>query len=136
MPSRTPSPPYRVKTKPGYPPLAEAAAIALAVMRAAGVGRWVELGERLPDVLELTDRQHQLLADHADVLGFLRLGRRSDDDTRSATVTVGVCATCGEWVLVSSGPAPTRCEMTRGCPGKQVKAAIATKDAGELRQAA
>ncbi|MHB1599710.1 MAG: hypothetical protein ACYCXY_12680 [Acidimicrobiales bacterium] len=135
MPARTPPPPYRLKSNAGAPPLAQAVSIALAVLRAAGARRWDELGESLPAAIELSADQHQLLVDHADVLGFLRLTQKTEEG-RSPTVTVAVCPACDEWVLASKGPAPTRCEITRGCTGKPVKAAVATKDAGQVRRAA
>jgi hypothetical protein len=135
VPARTPPPPYRIKYNTTAPPLAQAASIALAVLRAAGAKSWGELGDRIPATIELAAWEHELLVEHADVLGFLRLTQKTEDG-RSPTVTVAVCPACGEWVLASQGPAPTRCEITRGCTGKPVKAAVATKDTGNVRRAA
>ena len=136
MPPRTPPAPYRLKTNPAVPPMARAASIALGLMRAAGVTRWAEMGDVLPAAVELRDEEYRLLVDHIEILSFLRLAARLEDGTRSPTVTVAVCPECGEWVLISSGPAPNRCEMTRGCAGKPVKAAVATKDQPARRAAA
>ena len=116
--------------------MARAASIALGLMRAAGVKRWAEMGHVLPAAVELFDEEHRLLVDHIEILAFLRLQARLEDGTRTPMVTVAVCPACGEWVLVSSGPAPSRCEMTRGCAGKPVKAAVATKDQPARRAAA
>ncbi len=128
MPPRTPPGPHRLKTNPAAPPKARAASIALGLLRAAGVTRWAEIGDVLPAAVELSDAEHRLLVDHAEILSFLRLATRLEDGTRTQTVTVAVCPDCSEWVLVAGGPGPGRCEMTRGCAGKPVKAAVATKD--------
>lgn len=128
MPPKTPPVPYRLKTNQAAPPAARAASIALGLMRAAKVTRWADLGDVLPAAVELADDEHRLLVEHVEVLSFLRLAARLEDGTKAPTVTVAVCPECGEWVLVSSGPAPSRCEMTRGCAGKPVKAAVATKE--------
>ena len=135
MPPRKALAPYRLRTSPAAPPMARAASIALGVLRAAGVTRWAELGDVLPAAVELLDEEYRLLVDHVEILSFLRLATRLPDGTRTQAVTVAVCPECGEWVLASSGPAPSRCEMTRGCAGKPVKAAVATKDQ-PARQAA
>ncbi len=136
MPPRTPPVPYRLKTSPAVPPTARAASIALGLLRAAGVTRWAEIGDVLPAAVELSDAEHRLLVDHVEILSFLRLAARLPDGTRTQTVTVAVCPACNEWVLVAGGPAPSRCEMTRGCTGKPVKAAVAAKDQTARRVAA
>ena len=136
MPPKTPPAPYRLKTNPTAPPMAHAASIALGLMRAAGVTRWAEMGDVLPAVVDLSPEEHRLIVDHMEILSFLRLAARLADGTRTPTVTVAVCPTCGEWVLVSSAPGPSRCEMTRGCAGKPVKAAVATKEQLARRAAA
>ena len=136
MPPRTPPAPYRLKTNPTAPPMARAASLALGLMRAAGVTRWSEMGDVLPAAVELRDDEYRLLVDHLEILSFLRLAARLEDGTRTPMVTVAVCPACGEWVLVSSGPGPSRCEMTRGCVGKPSKAAVATKDQPARRAAA
>ena len=136
MPPRTPPAPYRLKTNLAAPPTARAASVALGLLRAAGVTRWADMGDVLPATVEISDEEHRLLVDHVEILSFLRLAARLPDGTRTATVTVAVCPDCGEWVLVSSGPGPSRCEMTRGCTGKPVKAAVATKDQPARRAAA
>ena len=136
MPPRTLPVPYRLKTSPAVPPTARAASIALGLLRAAGVTRWAEIGDVLPAAVEISDAEHRLLVDHVEILSFLRLAARLPDGTRTQTVTVAVCPACNEWVLVAGGPAPSRCEMTRGCTGKPVKAAVAAKDQTARRVAA
>lgn len=136
MPPRTPPAPYRLRINPTAPPMAWAASIALGLMRAAGVTRWAEMGEVLPAAVELADDEYRLLVDHVEILSFLRLAVRRPDGTRTQTVTVAVCPDCGEWVLVAGGAGPSRCEMTTGCTGKPVKAAVATKEKPEQRAAA
>ena len=128
MPPKTPPASYRLKTSPAAPPMARAASLALGILRAAGVTCWAEIGDVLPTAVELTEEERRLLVDHVEILSFLRLAARRPDGTRTQTVTVAVCPDCNEWVLVSSGLGPSRCEMTRGCAGKPVKAAVATKE--------
>lgn len=119
--------PYRLKTKLSAPPLAQAASLALGLMRAAKVTRWADIGNVMPAMVELSDDEYGLILEHFEILSFLRLPSRLDDGTSTRTVTVAVCPTCGEWVLVSTGPVPGRCEITRGCTGRPVKASVATK---------
>ena len=128
MPPRTPPAPYRLKTNLAAPPMARAVSIALGLMRAAGVTRWAEIGDVLPAAVELRYEEYRLLVDHVEILSFLRLAARLPDGTRTQTVTAAVCLDCGEWVLVAGGAGPSRCEMTRGCPGKPVKAAVGSKE--------
>lgn len=128
MPPRTPPLPYRLKTNPAAPAMARAASVALGLMRAAGVTRWADIGDVLPAAVALSVEEHRLLVDHVEILSFLRLAARLPDGTRTQTVTVAVCPDCGEWVLVAGGAGPSRCEMSMGCTGKPVKAAVATKE--------
>ena len=118
---------HRLSTDPEAPPLAQAAALALGVLKAAGATRWAELEGVLPSTVELSAGQRKLLDDHALVVELLRLAGRRDDGSRTPTVTVAVCPACSEWVLVS-GPAPSRCEITFGCSGTPRKASVAKRE--------
>ena len=94
------------------PETAQAASIALAVMRAIKAPVWSEVGELPPDVV-LSDDQIELLHRHAGVLSWLRLGERGV----SPMVSIAVCSSCGQWMPAGRSPIGQRCRMTAGCTG-------------------
>ena len=121
--------PDRIATKPGLPPAAQAVSIALAVLRQAKVGTWAELAAQptLPEGLELTEEQYQLLCEHVDLLGVIRFGIPGSEKPYDTTITLLVCPDCGGWTRWSSGSGLSSCESRLECPGKPVKAAVASK---------
>ncbi len=102
---------------PSTPPLAQAASLALGIVRSAKVANWVQVRDRL-DEFDLNDHQRSLLALHDAVLHVV--------DPSPPVLTLAVCPECSGWTA-TSGQAPTRCKTTLGCAGKPVKAAAATK---------
>lgn len=109
-------------TDPSHPRAAQAAGLALALMRAAKASSWQELtgDPGRWTGLELDAEQVDLLNENGGLLTVLRLG--------DATVTVAVCPTCGRFSLVADTP-PSTCSMTVGCAGKPVKATFARRPA-------
>lgn len=113
------------------PPLGVAVSLALSILRVAKVRSWRDLDGQLPDEVDLSDEQLDVLAAHQLPLTFLR-------STRPKTATcpglpgVGMylCPDCGRWGLVAAGPAPSGCTLTDGCAGRPVKIPAATPRRG------
>lgn len=71
---------------------------------------------RLREV-DLDERDIDLLDEHAEILAMLHV---------TPLVTVAVCQTCGEWILLHGNP-PSGCTLSRGCRGKLTKASKAPR---------
>ncbi len=136
---------YGLATDQGLPPLAEAASLLLAILRAARVDSLADLtvhDEGAPAIvvpwdIALTDHQRDLLREHQQVLALMRrsVPQTKDPATKQVTapgikpVTLAVCDECDGWLLISTPSAPASCTMTFGCAGKPVKASAAAKTA-------
>lgn len=112
--------PIEFAVDPGAPPLLQAAALGLALMKYAKVSRWADLvadPSRLEGVT-VTAAHVALLNAHSGVLTMLQPG--------PPLVTVAVCPECSKFTIVSGSPSTT-CSMTLGCKGHPVRASIATR---------
>lgn len=125
--------------RPDAPELAQAVSLCLGVLRAAGKYRLGTTDDdprdpealydgELPDGLDLSDEQVDLLNCHLPELALIRFGASG---SRRRTLTLAVCPECGRWVGMGGGTAPSTCTMKLGCQGAPVKAAIATKITAE-----
>lgn len=102
------------------PELAQAASLALALLRTAKVTSWTQLvaePQRLAKVVVDPD-QVALLNRHKDTLALLRHG--------SPAITLAVCRTCGRFSTLS-GAAASKCPMTLGCTTEPVRVSAAPR---------
>jgi hypothetical protein len=138
---RTLPPCYGLGTEPGLPPFAEAASLAMGLLRAAKLAVWSEFYDAeqqamiLPWEVILTEDQLALLDIHQHLFAILRRSlpvvkdpaTKAEIEPAQPGVTVAVCPVCQRWIALSSGAAPARCTMRVGCGGKPVKAPAAKK---------
>jgi hypothetical protein len=87
---------------------------------ADGLAQASQDGQWPMPLVSLDDEQVDLLDEHAGVISFLRT-----DGARKMLVTLAVCDQCGMFWMISSGAAPTSCNLTKGCTGKPVKVSAA-----------
>jgi hypothetical protein len=136
---------YELLTKPGLPPLAEAASLALAILQSARTARWVDLLRtgpegpyyELPHEIILTVEQQRTLQQQQHLLGLLQRSTQEilDDDTGEVVspatqlLTFVVCPACQRWIYLSSASVPSKCIMSADCPGEPVKASAASRRA-------
>lgn len=104
------------------PPVAQAASLALVLLRKVGAANMGEFGRRVLASdkrtitalgrIVLTGPQQGLLAQHSQACALVSPGppRR----------TIAVCSACGQY-LVAAGSAPSRCALTLGCAGTYTK---------------
>lgn len=110
-----------LKTNDRLPELAQAANLALQMMRPAKAERIIELTPVSMANFVISDEQRALIQKHMDVLALLHLPRSGS--TSSVGVTLAACDKCGRWILCSTkGAAPKRCSMRLGCSGQMFKA--------------
>lgn len=113
-----------LKTNERLPELAQAANLALQMMRPAKAERITELTPTSMTRFVISDEQRALMQKHMDVLALLHLPRSGS--TSSVGVTVASCDKCGRWILCSTkSAAPKRCSMRLGCSGQMFKASTA-----------
>lgn len=105
---------------PAAPDLAQAASLALALMRATKAKTWAAVVANPAPLAEfvIDPELAVLLNRFGGELTHLVIG--------PPLVTLAVCPACARWAIVSGQPATT-CPMTLGCGGKPVKASIATR---------
>lgn len=105
---------------PDTPALAQAASLALALLRTSNADTWASLvADPAPlSAVLINPGQVELLDRFAGELTALRVG--------PPLITLAVCPECQRYTVVSGGPA-TSCPMTLGCAGKPVKATFATR---------
>src|SRR5699024_619347 len=108
------------------PAVAQAASLALVLLRKVGAGDMGEFGRRVLASdkrtitslghIMLTGQQQELLADHSRACALVSPGppRR----------TIAVCSWCGQYLLVA-GSVPSRCALTLGREGTYAKVAPA-----------
>lgn len=101
------------------PGAVQAAQIALVLMTAAKARNWagVVADTKLRDRVELTSEQQALLEEHRGILPYLTRGGRD-----GALKSVIACPVCMRMMFTTSGPAPTKCQMTIQCTGIPMKA--------------
>lgn len=110
-----------LKTNDRLPELAQAANLALQMMRPAKAERIIELTPVSMANFVISEEQRALIQKHMDVLALLHLPRSGS--TSSVGVTLAACDKCGRWILCSTkGAAPKRCSMRLGCTGQMFKA--------------
>jgi len=117
---------YWLDTTPTAPPGAQAASLALGILREAGARCWSDLGpglERWPESLCLTPEQLALLSEYSGLLGLVRFARPGSGER---SVSLSVCPACGLFEL-TTGDWWRRCKLTRGCQGRPVKAVPAKR---------
>lgn len=112
---------------PDLPPLAQAASLALAIMRKAKVACWNDLDQLVPWEVDLLDGQLELLRDHLTEIGYLSMSRTLADGTKVDGVTMCLCPSCLVWQLLAGSPAPKRCQMTSGCTGAPIRVSAAPR---------
>lgn len=110
---------YRLVVVDGLTPMLQAVSIWLGVLAHCSVTLPSQV-EAIPDDLELSDDQWEVLSDHQPVLGLVRASK--------PIVTVSECAVCGRWSLVSTGPTTGKCKLTLGCAGVTTKVRPAKKE--------
>ena len=105
---------------PDAPPLAQAASLALALLRAAKIPTWTELVDDPAPLaaVSVSPEQLVLLNTHAGSLTSLRVG--------PPMVTLAVCPVCSRFTIVS-GQAATTCPLTLGCNGRPQRASTAAR---------
>jgi len=108
------------------PPVAQAASLALVLLRKVGATDMGEFGRRVlasdkPVItslgrIVLSEHQQELLRDHSGACALVSPGppRR----------TIAVCSGCGQYLVVA-GSVPSRCALSLGCQGTYAKVAPA-----------
>lgn len=101
------------------PSAVQAAQIALVLMQVAKADSWASVltSPDLASRVLLTDEQQALLEKHSGILPYLTRGGR-EGTLRS----VVACPVCERVMFISTGTAPTKCQMKLGCEGVPVKA--------------
>lgn len=112
---------------PDLPDRVAACSLALAIMRAAKVRSFSDLGGEVPARVELLEGQIDLLRQHLGPIAFLRCAQTVDGQ-KLPGVTVLHCPECGAWSLSQADKAaPKRCDLTGECGGSPVKASAAKR---------
>lgn len=115
---------------PELPRRAQAASLALALMKKSKVRRWAEFDGVLPGTLALLPGQLDLLREFEPMLMLLAgplTAAAAGTASALPAISVFVCPDCDRWGLISSGTAPSSCTLTFLCEGSPVKAGVAAR---------
>lgn len=137
MPRRTALKRHTFRTAPGNPDLVEAASVVLGVLGLVKHRSLASLAEAVAaedratcDLLAgvvLPERVELLLADPDVVSVMERLRAKINRDSRVRVCTLIQCSACGGWTITGGSGAPARCALTRDCPGRPIRAVVATR---------
>lgn len=117
---RTPKPRPALVVESGYPPVAQAAAIAMRLLAEGGASTWNQFASdddtyrtKALSKVSVSPEQGALLDKFAEVLTWLVRYPKTEDKAAVST-TIALCPTCNEFTIVTSA-APTTCRVTDEC---------------------
>ncbi|WP_433673906.1 hypothetical protein [Microbacterium gorillae] len=121
--AKPPKPPEPIRHDESVPGPAQAAQIALLVMKKVGCQTWKDVVEKASNTdlrtkVILSPEQQALIDEYADIIPYL---------STSPLVTVVACPLCGRYGLQDRRSAGSRCIFTMRCPGKPVKGSSTPK---------